>query len=68
MSPETRKLLLAERNADREYGNNLVPPVRGVQTELNDGSRLNSLAFGPHAGIVSSSACIDQRDPVRVFG
>ena len=50
MSPETRELLIAERNADLEYRDNLIPLQRGLQMELNDGSKLTLLPSGHMLG------------------
>ena len=50
MSPETRLLLIAERNADLEYRDNLVPVHRGVGRELDDGSRLTLVPSGHMLG------------------
>ena len=50
MSPETRALLIAERNADLEYRDNLIPIQRGVECELDDGSKLTLLPSGHMLG------------------
>ena len=50
MSPETLMLLIAERNADLEYRDNLIPVPRGVGRELDDGSRLTLLPSGHMLG------------------
>ena len=50
MSPETRLLLIAERNADLEYRDNLIPVQRGVKRELDDGSTLTLLPSGHMLG------------------
>ena len=50
MSPETRELLIAERNADLGYRDNLIPLERGMRTELNDGSKLTLLPSGHMLG------------------
>ena len=50
MSPETRELLIAERNADLEYRDNLIPLQRGLQMELKDGSKLTLLPSGHMLG------------------
>ena len=50
MSPETRTLLIAERNADLAYRDNLIPIQRGVEYELNDGSSLTLLPSGHMLG------------------
>ncbi len=50
MSPETRQLLIAERNADLEYRDNLIPLERGLERELPDGSKLTLLPSGHMLG------------------
>ena len=50
MSPETRQLLIAERNADLEYRDNLIPLGRGLKRELSDGSMLTLLPSGHMLG------------------
>ena len=50
MSPETLRLLIAERNDDLEYRDNLVPLGRGIRKELNDGSKLTLLPSGHMLG------------------
>jgi len=50
MSPETRQLLIAERNDDLEYRDNLIPLGRGIRKELNDGSKLTLLPSGHMLG------------------
>ena len=50
MSPETRKLLIAEHNADLEYRDNIIPVQRGVQRVLGDGSKLTLLPSGHMLG------------------
>ena len=50
MSLETLMLLIAERNADLEYRDNLIPVRRGVEHELDDGSRLALLPSGHMLG------------------
>ena len=50
MSPETRRLLIAERNEDLEYRDNLIPLGRGMPKELNDGSKLTLLSSGHMLG------------------
>ena len=50
MSSETLKILIAERNADLEYRDNLIPIRRGVEHELDDGSRLTLLPSGHMLG------------------
>ncbi len=50
MSPETRALLIAERNADLEYRDNLISVSQGSGRELDDGSRLSLLPSGHMLG------------------
>ena len=50
MSPETRQLLIAERNEDLEYRDNLIALRRGIWEELNDGSKLTLLPSGHMLG------------------
>lgn len=50
MSPETRELLIAERNADLEYRDNLITMERGIRRELHDGSKLTLLPSGHMLG------------------
>ena len=50
MSPETRKLLIAERNAELENRDNLIPLRRGLRKELDDGSKLTLLPSGHMLG------------------
>ena len=50
MSPETRRLLIAERNADLEYRDNLIPLAPRIQRELSDGSKLTLLPSGHMLG------------------
>ncbi len=50
MSPETRQLLIAERNADLEYRNNIIPLERGLEKRLDDGSKLTLLPSGHMLG------------------
>ena len=50
MSPETRALLIAERNADLEHRDNIIAVGRGGERELEDGSRLALLASGHMLG------------------
>ena len=50
MSPETHALLVAERNADLEYRDNLLQVHRGVTHALPDGSELSLHASGHMLG------------------
>ena len=50
MSPETRKLLIAERNADLEYRDNLISLGPGIQKEFSDDSKLTLLPSGHMLG------------------
>ena len=50
MSPETRELLIAERNADIEYRDNIIPVRRGVRRVLSDASKLTLLPSGHMLG------------------
>lgn len=50
MSPETLALLIAERNAELEFRDNLIPVQRGLDYELNDGSSLTLLPSGHMLG------------------
>ena len=50
MSPETRQLLIAERNVELEYRDNLIPLTRGLPRELSDGSKLMLLPSGHMLG------------------
>ena len=63
MSPETRKLLIAERNADLEYRDNVIPVRRGVQRELDDGSTLSLLPSGHMLG--SCQVALDLASGIR---
>lgn len=63
MSPETHTLLIAERNADLEYRDNLIPVQRGVERELKDGSRLTLLPSGHMLG--SSQVMLELFNGVR---
>lgn len=63
MSPETRALLIAERNADLEYRDNLIPIQRGIDRELDDGSRLSLLPSGHMLG--SCQVALELPDGVR---
>ena len=50
MSPETLALLIAERNADLQYRDNLIPVQRGVEHELDNGTSLTLLPSGHMLG------------------
>ena len=50
MSFETRALLIAERNEDLEFRDNLIPVERGVERELDDGSKLALFPSGHMLG------------------
>ena len=50
MSPETRALLIADRNAELEYRDNLIPVPRGLARELDDGTTLTLLPSGHMLG------------------
>ena len=50
MSRETRSLLIAERNADLEYRDNLIPMQWGLWRELAAGSRMRILPAGHMLG------------------
>lgn len=50
MSPQTRALLIAERDADLEYRDNLIPLHRGARRELDDGSTISLLPSGHMLG------------------
>lgn len=50
MSPETRALLIADRDAELEYRDNLIAVPQGVERELGDGSRLALLPSGHMLG------------------
>lgn len=50
MSPETRALLIAERNADLEYRENLIPVPPRVERELGDGLKLTLIPSGHMLG------------------
>ncbi len=63
MSPETRALLIAERNADLEYRDNLIPVCRGVEHPLEGGSILTLLPSGHMLG--SSQVTVDLPDGTR---
>lgn len=63
MSPATRALLIAERNADLKYRDNLIPVGRDVECELEDGSRLALLPSGHMLG--SCQVALELPDGVR---
>ena len=63
MSPETRALLIAERNADLEYRDNLIPIQKGSDHALDDGSRLSLLPSGHMLG--SCQVALELPDGVR---
>ncbi len=63
MSPETRELLIAERDADLEYRDNLIPIPRGGEYPLDDGSTLTLLPSGHMLG--SSQVAIELPDGTR---
>lgn len=50
MSPETRALLIAERNAELEYRDNLISVPRGLARELEDGTTLTLVPSGHMLG------------------
>ena len=50
MSQETRKLLIAERNADLAYRDNIIPISWGIERNLEDGSTLFLLPSGHMLG------------------
>ena len=50
MSQETRQLLIAERNADLEYRDNLIPVPWELEHTLEDGSKLILLRSGHMLG------------------
>ena len=50
MSPETRSLLIAERNAELEYRDNLIPVHLGGEHVLEDSSTLSLLPSGHMLG------------------
>lgn len=63
MSPETRFLLIAERDADLEFRDNLIPVRQGVEHELEDGSRLTLLPSGHMLG--ACQAMLELSEGVR---
>ena len=63
MSPETRELLIAEKNAELEYRNNIIPVQRGVEHELPDGSKLTLMPSGHMLG--SSQVALELPDGRR---
>ena len=63
MSPETRALLIAERNADLEYRNNLIPVPPKVERELVDGLKLTLIPSGHMLG--ASQVALELPDGLR---
>ena len=63
MSPETRGLLIAERNADLEYRNNLIPILPNVERELVDGLKLALIPSGHMLG--ASQVALELSDGLR---
>ena len=63
MSPETRALLIAERNADLEYRDNIIPVSQGSDLELGDGSRLSLFPSGHMLG--SCQIALELPDGIR---
>lgn len=63
MSPETRALLIAERNADLEYRDNLIPVRQGNERELDDGSKLSLFPSGHMLG--SCQVALELPDGIR---
>ena len=63
MSPETRSLLIAERNAELEYRDNLKSIHSGVEYTLEDGSKLSLLPSGHMLG--ASQVALELPDGVR---
>ena len=63
MSPETRELLIAERNADLEFRDNLVPVMAHRAHPLGDGSLLSVLPSGHMLG--SSQVALELPNGVR---
>ena len=63
MSQETLKLLIAERNADLEYRDNLIPIQWDVGHKLEDGSTLTLLPSGHMLG--SCQVILELPDGVR---
>lgn len=63
MSPETRALLIAERDADLEYRDNLIAIQQGVDREIDDGSRLTLLPAGHMLG--SCQTALELPDGIR---
>ena len=64
MSPETHALLVAERNADLEYRDNLLQVRRGSTYALPDGSELSLHASGHMLG--SCQVALDLCDGPRI--
>ena len=65
MSPETRSLLIAERNAELPYRDNLIPVHLAVKHSLEDGSTLSLLPSGHMLG--ASQVALELPDGTR-FG
>ena len=63
MSPETLALLIAERNADLQYRDNLIPIQRGVEHELDNGTSLTLLPSGHMLG--SCQVALELPDGIR---
>ena len=63
MSPGTRSLLIAERNAELEYRDNLISVYLGVERILEDRSRLSLLPSGHMLG--SSQVSLELPDGTR---
>lgn len=63
MSPETRALLIAERNADLEYRENLIPIPPSVERELGDGLKLTLVPSGHMLG--ASQVALELSDGLR---
>lgn len=62
MSPETRELLIAERNADLEYRDNLISVQPGVEEEV-DGLKLTLVPSGHMLG--ASQVALELSDGLR---
>lgn len=63
MSPETRELLIAERNADLEYRDNLIPILRGDEHEIEDRAKIILVPSGHMLG--SCQVGLELPDGVR---
>ena len=63
MSPETRSLLIAERNAELEHRENLISVHLGYEHPLEDGSTLTLLSSGHMLG--SSQVALELPDGTR---